>query len=1576
MNLGALSVALAFIASLPLGAQGQTRSDDDYAAFYQAVQSLGGSGGTQQNFATLAGDLDRRDPVLGLWLAILYPWLATGHWLDAITAPPGAARASGGGASPARGALPFEGLWFEGIRLDGSLLALDVAWEDGYPLPGNALDIFGTPDLSLPRWHYLWEEPLSPSDLLAREREILLDISGLDWVSSGFFWAANKVDTDGDGLTDAYERLVSKTDPHNPDTDGDGFSDWDEIFVHGTDPLNPDTDGDGIPDGDEVGWMRVSRDGAARWLDTSGGTNLFALIPNSNDDSVDALLPFPVILGNKTLSHFSANVNGLVGLSVGQASLGYGWYFGITGMNSMTRPSGFHAVIAAFWDDLRLYPAIGSAIILADVTTNGVRHCVIEYKDIGFNGYSANVNNSVSFQIVFTQGRTNHVDVLYKNPRGVGTGRWASIGTRTADQVFQYSFMQATVTDGLALSYRFGYGTDPLKWDTDGDGLSDGEEVFIHGTNPLEPDTDYDGLSDFWEVMHGFDPLDPLDGLSDSDGDGLSFAQEVIIHGTDPSNWDTDGDGLSDGEEAGGFSMSNDGIVRWFNTSGGTNLFASRPSSNDDSAEAPLPFPVVFDKWTLTHLSANANGLIGLSTSPASLGSGRWDNRDLNAYAVPSGFQLLVAGLWDDLRLYPAIGSAIILADVMTNGVRHCVIEYRNVGFYGGAANTDNMTTFQIVFTEGRTNRLEVLYKDANGLGDGQSATLGAHTANQVLQRSFNRAVMSGGLALSYCFGYGTDPLKWDTDGDGLSDWDEIFVHGTDPLKWDTDGDGLSDFDEIFIHGTDPLNWDTDGDRLPDGWEVLYGTDPLDPFDADADPDNDGLTNFDEYRHGTDPFNPDTDGDGVLDGDEVPSSPGSDPADPDDGGDPDNCVTVLLTVGDPSPSLSERWEMHITDVATGRTRRHCDLNFGQPGTNEYALVKGKEYKFTLKWIATNLPDPPGPDYDWCCLIDDSIVPGLRFDRYNGYPYIVEDPDNLLTELTHGEDPIFGGGNHDRTLGKEGRIIVPKVEVVQAEGENEGEPMKYLPIFTPQHGIGQGEPIYDCPDVDLTFVLSSANVAGIRSVDMTYLGVSYLLTETAQDSLAFTDGTTSLTLSDTLLDDLNEQGWVSASVTVPTLGITNAVYPCIESPEDSFIFENDLYGLVFSKSTAQFRISTMSFLHNVELTETATGTGIFTNGNMSVRVLAVAGMPCLAVSDGDVLTNAFFSVWETAPQSGIYRNYNEPIPTNLDPSDLAVPDFAPWRVKVTGVTNISFFSQLTVNTADDSIDQITFSVVDGSLLSDQKFILIPNRTLEASVPQEYTPLKIDAAAVRWQDEDVADVTIRMPKPGTRSTQDVAEAKAKPGAVVLESLDWSRPYKFLYGIRTSRIVDSLRKMRYDVVVDYSADAKKTLEDYIIGKQVWYSLSHGGTEDGTPYSSFTGLIFTNNAGITAGMLPAGLNYRLVMVDGCCAGSTGASSREMARELTEASSTVKNFANKFGSDVAYVSWAWEVLPNPAQKYTGQFLENLYYDKSTKLAPTIEKAHQKLPSQFPKYPNDIKLMKIYGNKNHIIDLRAEGAEQ
>jgi len=63
--------------------------------------------------------------------------------------------------------------------------------------------------------------------------------------------------------------------------------------------------------------------------------------------------------------------------------------------------------------------------------------------------------------------------------------------------------------------------------------------------NPLKSDSDGDGMTDGWEVRYGFDPLNKLDASQDSDSDGLSNLSE-FTYKTDPRNADTDNDGMTD----------------------------------------------------------------------------------------------------------------------------------------------------------------------------------------------------------------------------------------------------------------------------------------------------------------------------------------------------------------------------------------------------------------------------------------------------------------------------------------------------------------------------------------------------------------------------------------------------------------------------------------------------------------------------------------------------------------------------------------------------------------------------------------------------------------------------------------------------------------------------------------------------------------------------------------------------------------------------------------------------------------------------------------------------------------------
>jgi len=63
------------------------------------------------------------------------------------------------------------------------------------------------------------------------------------------------VDSDGDGLSDAFELATPGLDPCKKDSDGDGLDDRKELLL-GTNPAVADTDGDGLSDGEEV----------ARWI--------------------------------------------------------------------------------------------------------------------------------------------------------------------------------------------------------------------------------------------------------------------------------------------------------------------------------------------------------------------------------------------------------------------------------------------------------------------------------------------------------------------------------------------------------------------------------------------------------------------------------------------------------------------------------------------------------------------------------------------------------------------------------------------------------------------------------------------------------------------------------------------------------------------------------------------------------------------------------------------------------------------------------------------------------------------------------------------------------------------------------------------------------------------------------------------------------------------------------------------------------------------------------------------------------------------------------------------------------------
>lgn len=68
-----------------------------------------------------------------------------------------------------------------------------------------------------------------------------------------------------------------------------------------------------------------------------------------------------------------------------------------------------------------------------------------------------------------------------------------------------------------------------------------------------------------------------------------------------------------------------------------------------------------------------------------------------------------------------------------------------------------------------------------------------------------------------------------DGDADGIYDFAEARF-GTSPYLTDSDNDGVSDGNEVFVYGSNPLVLDTDNDGFDDGFEVnTLGSDPVDP---------------------------------------------------------------------------------------------------------------------------------------------------------------------------------------------------------------------------------------------------------------------------------------------------------------------------------------------------------------------------------------------------------------------------------------------------------------------------------------------------------------------------------------------------------------------------------------------------------------------------------------------------------------------------------------------------------------------------------------------------------------------------
>jgi hypothetical protein len=118
---------------------------------------------------------------------------------------------------------------------------MNLTFQIGGGLDGVYYDVFANSVLSIPpgtnAWAWMGQGLHCVTYLLTNMPN-----------TSAFLILGTPKDSDSDGLTDAYEYLVSLTNPLAQDTDGDGITDGEELGIYHLNPLSQDSDGDGVMD--------------------------------------------------------------------------------------------------------------------------------------------------------------------------------------------------------------------------------------------------------------------------------------------------------------------------------------------------------------------------------------------------------------------------------------------------------------------------------------------------------------------------------------------------------------------------------------------------------------------------------------------------------------------------------------------------------------------------------------------------------------------------------------------------------------------------------------------------------------------------------------------------------------------------------------------------------------------------------------------------------------------------------------------------------------------------------------------------------------------------------------------------------------------------------------------------------------------------------------------------------------------------------------------------------------------------------------------------------------------------------
>lgn len=631
-----------------------------------------------------------------------------------------------------------------------------------------------------------------------------------------------ELDPDIDGLTN-IEEFQNETNPAKADTDGDLLKDGDEVNLYGTSPILKDTDGDTIPDRYEVINSLDPLDPSDAEIDADGdGTTNLEEYERKTDpnDATDFLLPLRYFFDS-----FEGTLSKLWKLD-GNDTYTRDWKIGTNWSShgkqsllidymrdwdySTAEITQFYAKGTLYLDySIRTEPDADYFSVQMDnstkLYTSGEQSGTLEIPlEQGFHTLQLGYRTDRNYWGFVNYVRVDAVRFVEENTDGDADGMptlWELANGFDPDDPADAA--QDRDGDGLTNLGEFSAGTNPDITDSDGDTLSDGDEVNLYNSNPLNTDSDSDLIPDDYEVANQLDPSDPNDAALDNDKDGSSNLDEYQ-KGSDPN------DPLSVyPTQTYFFESFENGLPSDFEPTGENENNSWRIDSN----------------WS----SEGNNSLVG-ELSPLGRLSINF-TRNFEAGKLFLDYNIVSSGPTN--YYFPEL-------QVMASGRRIATVSYKDgVGSLAGEVPEG---THNISFSIG-----------SSFLGSLAASTVSIDSLMFITHGDLDGDQM--GSVWEYEHGFDIhDPSDGseDADGDGLDNAGE-FLNGSDPFIADTDGDTISDADEVLIYGTSPIRKDTDLDQMSDLYEINHGLDPNSRDDAAKDLDGDGTTNKEEHDIGTDP---------------------------------------------------------------------------------------------------------------------------------------------------------------------------------------------------------------------------------------------------------------------------------------------------------------------------------------------------------------------------------------------------------------------------------------------------------------------------------------------------------------------------------------------------------------------------------------------------------------------------------------------------------------------------------------------------------------------------------------------------